>query len=160
MSRPKIGLHQKRKENKSMSKLNKEFEVKKIFRFSDDQKRSIIEDYLRSGETKQAIWKKYTGRDEEHGMILHWMRRYGYVCDRGKKRIFAFKKRPMKAISKPQMQASEFENLQLKRRILELEKQLKESEMKGIAWQTMVEIAEREFNISIKKKFNTKSLNK
>jgi len=55
---------------------------------------------------------------------------------------------------------SDFEYLQLKRRISELEKQLQESEMKSIAWQTMIEIAERELNISIKKKFNTKPFKK
>ncbi|MCS6935930.1 MAG: hypothetical protein NZM35_12400, partial [Chitinophagales bacterium] len=49
-----------------------------------------------------------------------------------------------------------FEILQLKKRIAELEKQLKEAEMKAIAYATMVDIAEKEFNISIKKKFNTK----
>ena len=55
---------------------------------------------------------------------------------------------------------SDFEYLQLKRRISELEKQLQESEMKSIAWQTMIEIAERELNISIKKKYNTKPFKK
>jgi transposase len=49
-----------------------------------------------------------------------------------------------------------FENLQLKKRIAELEKQLKDAEMKAIAYATMVDIAEKEFNIPIKKKFNTK----
>jgi len=48
-----------------------------------------------------------------------------------------------------------FENLQLKKRIAELEKQLKDAEMKAIAYATMVDIAEKEFNIPIKKKFNT-----
>jgi hypothetical protein len=56
--------------------------------------------------------------------------------------------------------SSEFECIQLQKRILELEKRLQESEMKSIAYQTMIEIAEREFNISIKKKFNTKPLKK
>jgi cell division septum initiation protein DivIVA len=49
-----------------------------------------------------------------------------------------------------------FENLQLKKRIEDLEQQLKDAEMKAIAFSTMVDIAEKEFNISIKK-YNTKS---
>jgi cell division septum initiation protein DivIVA len=49
-----------------------------------------------------------------------------------------------------------FENLQLKKRIEELEAQLKDAEMKSIAFSTMVDIAEKEFNIPIRKKFNTK----
>jgi hypothetical protein len=49
-----------------------------------------------------------------------------------------------------------FENLQLKKRVAELEKQLKEAELKAIAFSTMVDIAEQEFKIPIRKKLNTK----
>lgn len=49
-----------------------------------------------------------------------------------------------------------FENLQLKKRIFELEKQLKDAELKAIAYSTMVDIAEKEFKIPIRKKLNTK----
>ena len=41
-------------------------------------------------------------------------------------------------------------------RIAELEKQLKDAELKAIAFSTMVDIAEKEFKIPIRKKFNTK----
>ena len=50
----------------------------------------------------------------------------------------------------------EFEHLQLKNRIADLEKQLKDAELKAIAFSTMVDIAEKEFKISIRKKYNTK----
>ena len=49
-----------------------------------------------------------------------------------------------------------FENLQLKKRIVELERQLKDAELKAIAFSTMVDIAEKEFKIPIRKKLNTK----
>ena len=49
-----------------------------------------------------------------------------------------------------------FENLQLKKRIFELEKQLKEAEQKAIAYSTMVDIAEKEFKIPIRKKLSIK----
>jgi hypothetical protein len=58
------------------------------------------------------------------------------------------------------MDQDSFETMQLKNRIAELEKQLKDAEMKAIAYATMVDIAEKEFNIPIKKKFNTKPLGK
>ena len=51
----------------------------------------------------------------------------------------------------------DFETLQLKKRIVELEKKLKDADMKAIAYSTMVDIAEKEFNIPIRKKYNTKS---
>ena len=53
-----------------------------------------------------------------------------------------------------------FEILQLKKRVLELESQLKDAEMKAIAFSTMVDIAEKEFNIPIRKKLSTKPLKK
>lgn len=49
-----------------------------------------------------------------------------------------------------------FENPQLKKRIEELEKQLKDAEMKALAFSAMVDIAEKEFKITIRKKCNTK----
>ena len=49
-----------------------------------------------------------------------------------------------------------FESLQLKKRIFELEKQLKDAELKAIAYSTMVDIAEKEFKIPIRKKLNIK----
>ncbi len=51
-----------------------------------------------------------------------------------------------------------FENLQLKKRIKELERQLKDAELKAIAFSTMVDIAEKEFKIPIRKKLNTQPL--
>jgi hypothetical protein len=50
----------------------------------------------------------------------------------------------------------DFDTLKLKKRVEELEKQLQLAEMKAIAFSTMVDIAEKEFNISIRKKYNTK----
>jgi hypothetical protein len=48
----------------------------------------------------------------------------------------------------------------LKTRISELEEQVKDAEMKALAFSTMVDIAEKEFKISIRKKLNTKPLKK
>ena len=51
--------------------------------------------------------------------------------------------------------SDDFETLKLKKRIAELEKQLQTAEMKAIAFSTMVDVAEKEFNIPIRKKHNT-----
>jgi len=137
----------------------RDYAVQEVIHFSESEKRQIIEDYLRSGETKQAIWEKYTGRREEHGAILRWMRQYGYSPEsesKEKRVVLVRKNYPMSKQEAAQEMGSDFENIKLKKRILELEKQLQESEMKSIAYETMIEIAERELNISIKKKFNTK----
>jgi transposase-like protein len=137
--------------------LKTQLKRKKHAHFSESEKRKIIEDYLHSGLTKREIWEKYTGSKTEHGLILYWMYKYGYLSVSKEKSItFASKKQMIQHRNTPEESVSDFETLQLKNRILELEKQLQASEMKSIAWQTMVELAERELNISIKKKFNTK----
>ena len=142
--------------------LRKDLEVKEAIYFNELEKRQIIEDYLLSGLTKQAIWEKYGGHSREHGRISRWMRELGYSSESKKRRITSIEdKNAMGKHKKRDVEiGSDFENLKLKRRILELEKQLHESEMKSIAFETMIDIAERELNISIKKKFNTESSKK
>jgi transposase len=131
--------------------------------FSLEQRHKIVKELLNSGCTKREIWEKYTGQEEEHGQLLRWMRELGYESSDTNRRnnnseinnLMSKKKRTTK-----QESLENFEQLQLKKRIFELENQLKEAEMKAIAFSTMVDIAEKEFNISIRKKFNTKPLKK
>lgn len=131
-----------------------------VFRFTNEEKHHIIQDYLTSGLTKRAIWKKYTGRDNEHGKIVEWMRQFGYNSSispnqsRESLTLIEMSAKKSKLIPKPS--DAEFENVQLKKRIADLERQLKDAEMKAIAYSSMIDIAEKEFKIPIKKKFNTK----
>ncbi len=110
------------------------------------------------GCTKREIWKKYTGRDQEHGQILNWMRQFASNDgNSARKHTFVGNISEMaKKSSINEMSDDSFENLQLKKRITELEHQLKDAEMKAIAFSTMVDIAEKQFNIPIRKKVNTK----
>ena len=125
--------------------------------FSDEEKIAIIEEYLSSGQTKNTIWKKYTGRDHEHGTILKWMRTYGYEEASTASLTNKFR---MKKDNQESYSTDTFENAQLKKRIEELESKLKDAEMKAIAFSTMIDIAEDEFKLKIRKKFNTKPFKK
>lgn len=132
-------------------------ELKRGADFSWEEREEIIKDYLSSDVTKQEIWKKYTGQDEEHGQLLRWMRILGYDSSVPARRpIFVPSKFQMTRKKSTNNEALSFEEQQLEKRILELEKQLKDAEMKAIAYSTMVDIAEKEFNISIRKKYITK----
>lgn len=134
---------------------SKRFSNSRKINFTDEEKRYIIEDYMSSGKSKKAIWYKYTGYQEEHGAILRWMREFGYLDNKPVKRsTFISNSLEMKHQSDNQKES--FETLQLKKRIEDLEKQLKDAEMKAIAFSTMVDVAEKELNISIRKKYNTK----
>lgn len=127
-------------------------ELKRTF-FTNDERHAIIREYLSSNCTKESIWRKYSGK-ADHGALVRWIRELGYK-DRG---LVSVKKTTFAPMSKHKQSRSEddFEILQLKKRIAELEKQLKDAEMKAIAFSTMVDIAEEEFKIPIRKKFNTK----
>jgi hypothetical protein len=157
VSCPKIGLHQQHQKMKRNSKFisglssSEKLSNSNIMVFTREEKLSIIKDYFSSGESKQYIWEKYTGRLEEHGDILRWMRQLCYSEDNIKTNgIFVKNKYIMKSESKP-LSDLEFEHLQLKKRIEQLEKQVQESELKAIAFSTMVDSAERELHINIKK---------
>lgn len=121
--------------------------------FSDHEKKLIIDDYLSGNESKQSIYQHYTGYPAENGKITMWMRKFGIEDKFVKNTNFV----SMSKQKKQQPEGSDdFETLKLKKRIAELEKQLQTAEMKAIAFSTMVDIAEKEFNIPIRKKHNTK----
>jgi len=126
--------------------------------FSKTEKHQIVQELLSSGCTKVEIWQKYTGQNEEHGQLLRWMRQLGYDSTvKTRRPNFAGNTPIMAKKTKDENQGIEdFEVLQMKKRIAELENQLKDAEMKAIAFSTMVDIAEKEFNIPIRKKYNTK----
>jgi transposase len=126
--------------------------------FSIEDQHFIIKEYLRSGASKDEIWRKYTGK-ADHGCLIRWMRNLGYLTSNQQlkpKLVVNIDSMGKKVSSVPEVEKADFEVQQMKKRIAELEKQLKEAELKAIAFSTMVDIAEQEFKIPIRKKFNTK----
>ena len=131
--------------------------------FTNSERHHIIQELLSSGCTKREIWEKYTGQEEEHGQLLRWMRALGYdTSAKARRPNFTIERNVNMAKKEKTNQQSidDFETLQLKKRIAALESQLKDAEMKAILFSTMVDIAEKEFNIPIRKKYNTKLLKK
>jgi transposase len=141
-----------------MDKKKRKIIQKKGKHYSETERHAIIQEMLKNNWTKQYAWELYTGESEERGQLIRWMRKLGYVKEiKHKKFNFGPKIKIMRKKEPIESGGEEsFEVLQLKKRISELEQQLKDSEMKAIAYSTMVDIAEKEFNIPIKKKFNTK----
>jgi hypothetical protein len=129
--------------------------------YTIEEKHRIIQELISTRCTKTEIWKKYTGK-EDHGHLLRWMKELGYDTEIKTRRrnivsnsyLLAHKK--IQSDNPVNNENISFENLQLKNRIADLEKQLKDAELKAIAFSTMVDIAEKEFKIPIRKKFTTK----
>jgi len=124
------------------------------------ERTQIVTEYLSGNCTKQEVWEKYTGQKEEHGQLLSWIRRLGYQDKKFQSTFtpinFAMKNTTTQVEDILNSSETDFEKLKLEKRIAELEKQLKEAEIKAIAFSTMVDIAEKEFKIPIRKKCNTK----
>ena len=75
MSSPEIGCHKKirqwknKKKRKQLAHKSKK-RNESLYYFSEAEKRKIIEEMIERDCTKQDIWKKYTGRKQEHGSII------------------------------------------------------------------------------------------
>jgi|GEM_PF-751344 ribosomal protein S8 len=139
-----------KQEKKRTTSQQEQRKRRKFIYFSEEEKRKIIEEMLERDCTKQEIWGKYTGRKEEHGSIIEWMRELGYIegykaSDKNSK--FAKISDDMEAKAKEKS----YEILKLEKRIEQLEKRLKEAEMKEVAYNIMVEIIKEEYGIDIKK---------
>ena len=110
------------------------------------EKRGICEEYLDGYLSKEALRRKY----QIHGKsaILKWLRAYGYLD--------ANRQEPRTSMS--DLMEDDYQSLQV--RIKQLEEALKQSQLESEAWQKMIEIAEKEYKIAIKKKSNTKQSKK
>ena len=115
----------------------------------------IIEEYLQTGCKKRDIWEKYTGQSEEKGNLLKWMRQLGYEdIHKRSKLVYPNKNTMSKKFNES------VESIQLKQKIEQLEKALVQSELRATALDTMIDIAEKELKINIRKKSNTKQSSK
>lgn len=115
------------------------------------ERKQIVEEYLQSNKTKREIWEKYTGQTQEGGSLLNWIRKLGY--EDKQKPFNLVLSSDLEMAKKDKVVASEYE---LKERIKQLEKALLNSELRATAYETMIEIAEKELKINIRKKSNTK----
>jgi len=78
------------------------------------------------------------------------MRQLGYAEEKIKRRPY------LNVMNKDQKNSGSGDKVSDKQLIEELRKQLEEEKLKAIAYSKMIDIAEKEFKISIRKKLNTK----
>ena len=118
--------------------------------FTETLKRQVIDYYLLHNYTKKEVWEKFIGKDEERGRILRWMRQLGYSVEK-------ISRRPYLKVMNTDKKRSGFKDEIVEDELVnELRKQLEEEKLKEIAYSKMIDIAEKEFKISIRKKSNTK----
>ena len=127
---PKIGLHKTKKMDEEKRSFSREFKLQII---------SQIE----SGKlTKERARKVYQIKGKS--AILNWMRKYAKP-----KTTFTEK-------SSIPMTGKDETTKELLLRIQQLERSLEDAELKAESYSKMIDIAERELKINIRKKYNTK----
>ncbi len=122
--------------------------MSKTVKFSEEQRRKIVLEVL-SGELSKEQARRIYGIKSKSA-ILEWMRKFASINPRAHGVDPIPKLREMKTISPNEQK--------LLKRIKELEQQLEYSELKGRAYQLMIEKVERESGIDLKKKSGQKSL--
>jgi hypothetical protein len=122
---------------------------------SEAFKRKVIEEYLRTGQPKLHIQKKYD--IPFMSAISTWMKKYGYKDIHGKVSYFevANQINPI-LMAKDKIKPADSTQPDTDKRIKELEKQLEEEKLRSEAYRLMIEIAEKELKIPIRKKSNTR----
>lgn len=128
--------------------------------FTLSERSQIVGEYLAGDIDKRTLWEKHSGHAVEHGQIIRMLREFGHAGSRIHVTSSGSESReagglPMES-SQDQPSEASFELETLRRRVAELEKRLQEAEYKATAYSTMVDIAEKELKVTIRKKFDTK----
>jgi transposase-like protein len=128
----------------------KQIEGKVIQIYSEEFKRRVIEEYLSTGVSKMDLLRKY-GIKTKSG-IQRWMKKFGYTdAHRFPKIKFTHLIFPIVA-----KKIDVNNNDELQKRIRQLERQLEDEKLRSEAYVRMIEKAEKELKISIRKKTGTK----
>ena len=113
-------------------------------------KRMVIEEHLRTGCTKTSLLSKYDIRFT--GAIQTWMRQMGYTQSE-----FPEKAKFGRIILQTLPKNKKRDNQQdLRKKIRELEQQLEDEKLRSEAYARIIDKAEKEFKLPIRKKPNSK----
>ena len=123
--------------------------VKNYNRYPNSLKRKIAKSYL-SGEASYAVLAEENGLRNK-GVVKEFVKWYRRQLSEEPNIGEGFKNEE----SEKQESANILSEKELKARIKELEKQLKRAELKSEFLETMIDLAEEEFNLEIRKKSGT-----
>lgn len=107
----------------------------------DELKFEVVQEYLSGGFTQQELMDRYNIRGKQ--CINNWIRKFG-GCN----------PTPKRQMTKESKQANKENLLELK--IKRLEEDLKREQLRTKALSTMIDIAERELKVDIRKKSGAK----
>jgi transposase-like protein len=119
---------------------------RKVNHFTDEFKFMVIQEYLNTDISRKELQEKHGFRG--NGSVSEWMRKF--AGDKVTDEQISIQK----AMSKEAEKTPQERKLEAK--IKELEKALEQERLRTLALNTMINIAERDLKISIRKKSGTK----
>ena len=111
--------------------------------YTEEFKRSVCEEFLQGTSTLRSLEQKHKLGNSR---LNHWLNEFGYQI----KKPYILET-PVMAL-KPTIKPDSSESAQVR----ELEKQLEMARLEAAAYRKMIEIAEKELKIEIRKKSDTK----
>lgn len=118
--------------------------------FDESFKRMVVEEYLTTKCSKMELLRKYNIHFKS--AIQTWMRKLGYEDTHRSQKIKFDRALPLIV----PMSTKNENTHELQRRIQELEQQLQDEKFRSEAYLRIIDKAEKELKIPIKKKLNTK----
>lgn len=115
--------------------------MRRVNVFTDETRIAVVQEYLQGDKTQEELMLKYNIRGK--ACITNWMRKFGVY--------------PMSTIpSMKEPTKKRVKEQQLEQKIRQLESDLKKEQLRSIALSTMIDIAERNLKIDIRKKSGAK----
>ncbi len=119
---------------------------KNVNKFTDDFQMQVVQEYLTTDISQEELKKKYNFKGNNN--IYRWMRKFGLSKPNEEQMQL------QRAMRVEKQKSSSEQELELK--IKQLEEELKREQFKTLALNTMINIAERELKVDIRKKAGSK----
>jgi transposase-like protein len=119
---------------------------RKVNHFTDEFRFQVVQEYLNTGISQKALQKKFSIGG--NNCINNWMRKFGTS------EVTVEQINLQRTMSKEEDKTLGERKLEAK--VKELEKALEQERLRTLALDTMINIAERDLKISIRKKSGTK----
>ena len=114
--------------------------------FTPEFKLEVIQEYLSSDLSQRDLIKKYNLSGGSQ--LTQWMRKFGFKTPHSQ--------REPKPLNMPKKKEKTLRELELEAQNVELQKQLDYERLRTLALNTLIDVAERDLKIPIRKKPGTK----
>ena len=119
---------------------------RKVNHYTDEFRLQVVTEYLESDLSQEAVHKKYGLNGAAY--IPRWMRKFGLNTNRDMQIQIS------QTMSKSKSRTPK--EIELEAKVKELESSLEHEKLRTLALNTMIDIAERDLKISIRKKSGAK----